>query len=84
MANFAGLNRLFIQRIRPALQRRLVSTSKKNNDTVTADVTKTAAKTEEKNWVSYGYDFNSKAEDRNVTHAVMFASITLCLVVGGM
>ncbi|CAH0720822.1 unnamed protein product, partial [Brenthis ino] len=38
---------------------------------------------EDKNWVSYGFDYNSKEEDTNVHHASFFFSVTLCLVFGG-
>lgn len=80
---FVNANRLILQRIRPVLQRRLVSTSKKNNDTVVADACKTTAKAEEKNWVTYGFDWKSKSGDRHAMHSLMFASITLCIVLGG-
>ncbi|XP_050303327.1 NADH dehydrogenase [ubiquinone] 1 beta subcomplex subunit 11, mitochondrial [Anthonomus grandis grandis] len=83
MANFSTLNRLVLQKIRPTFQRRLVSTSKKNNDTVVADVCQASSKKAQTNWISYGYDVNSKVADRSAMHSIMFASITLCLVVGG-
>ncbi|CAH1100229.1 unnamed protein product [Psylliodes chrysocephalus] len=68
-------------RIISVLTRRLVSTSSRNNDTVSANV---CAKTKvDKNWVSYGYEYNSKEADRTAMHSIMFASVTLCLVVGG-
>lgn len=37
----------------------------------------------DKNWVSYGYEYTSKEDDRNAMHSIMFASVTLCLTVGG-
>ncbi|RZB39925.1 NADH dehydrogenase [ubiquinone] 1 beta subcomplex subunit 11, mitochondrial, partial [Asbolus verrucosus] len=68
----------------PAVNRRLVSTSKKSNDTAVADAIKTETKkVEHKNWVNYGFDTKSKDADRTALHSIMFASVTLCLVVGG-
>lgn len=58
---------------------RNISTSKKNSDAA-ATVTTTE---KDKNWVSYGFDFNSKQEDTNVHNASFFFSVTLCLVFGG-
>lgn len=59
---------------------RTISTSKKNSDNAT---TACEANPEDKNWVSYGFDYNSKEEDTNHHHASFFFSITLCLVFGG-
>lgn len=59
---------------------RTISTSKKNSESVS---TTCATSTEDKNWVSYGFDYNSKEEDTNVHNASFFFSITLCLVFGG-
>ncbi|KAL1501831.1 hypothetical protein ABEB36_007084 [Hypothenemus hampei] len=85
MSNLPQINRLIVQRLRPLFQRRFVSTSKKNNETVTADVCKTNVKTksQEQNWMSYGFEYKSKEDDRRAMHSIMFASISLCLVVGG-
>jgi len=83
MAQIFHIHRMIFQRLRPALQRRLVSTSKKNNDTVAADVCKTTTKAEVKNWISYGFDFNSKTNDRAYVNAIFFAAISLCMVGGG-
>ncbi|CAG2062288.1 unnamed protein product, partial [Timema podura] len=41
--------------------------------------TQTAVK---KNWMSYGFDFNNKEDDRNAMHASFFFSVTLCIVFG--
>ncbi|XP_075969581.1 NADH dehydrogenase [ubiquinone] 1 beta subcomplex subunit NP15.6 [Anticarsia gemmatalis] len=61
---------------------RTISTSKKNSDS--AATASAEAKTEEdKNWVSYGFDYSSKEEDTNVHNASFFFSVTLCLVFGG-
>ncbi|XP_046965177.1 NADH dehydrogenase [ubiquinone] 1 beta subcomplex subunit 11, mitochondrial [Vanessa cardui] len=60
---------------------RNISTSKKNSDTATTACDSKAS--EDKNWVSYGFDYNSKEEDTNAHHATYFFSVTLCLVFGG-
>ncbi|CAG9760413.1 unnamed protein product [Ceutorhynchus assimilis] len=85
MTNFASINRLISHRIRPVFQRRLVSTSKKNNDTVAAEAcqSQTNTKVVVKSWVSYGYDHKNKTDDRSVMHVLMFGALTLCGVVGG-
>ncbi|XP_066247738.1 NADH dehydrogenase [ubiquinone] 1 beta subcomplex subunit 11, mitochondrial [Euwallacea similis] len=85
MAQFSSLNRLIFQRLRTPVQRCLVSTSKKNNDTVAVNVcnSKTSDKSQEKNWVSYGYEYENKADDRRAMHSIMFAGVTLCMVVVG-
>lgn len=67
---------------------RLISTTPKKQETLAAD---TAPKTvedfrdvsEKKNWVSWGFDTTNKEDDRNITHATAFITITLCLVVAG-
>jgi NADH dehydrogenase (ubiquinone) 1 beta subcomplex subunit 11 len=89
----AGVMRLVC---RPALGRstmlsnskriRLISTSKKNRETV--GVAETIGKSEsttvaKKNWVSYGFDFKNEEADRNAMNATFFFSITLCIVFGG-
>lgn len=74
-----------VQKLLPVIQRRLVSTSNKKYDTVTAESIKSEQKSEtQKSWVSYGFDKKSKSADRNVLHSVMFLTITLCFVVGGV
>lgn len=85
MAQLTSLNRLILRRVLPSLQARLVSTSKKNNDTIAADVCKTTvnAKPEEKNWMSYGFEVDNKEDDRRAMHSSMFAGVTLCMVVVG-
>ncbi|CAH1957655.1 unnamed protein product [Acanthoscelides obtectus] len=77
-----------LKRLFPNVNRRLVSTSKKNpSATATPEAFNPAeAKTkgpEENNWVSYGYDYKSKENDRNAMHSLMFITITLCITVGG-
>ncbi|XP_068629629.1 NADH dehydrogenase [ubiquinone] 1 beta subcomplex subunit 11, mitochondrial [Battus philenor] len=59
---------------------RNISTSKKNSDTAS---TACEASGDDKNWVSYGFDYKSKEEDTNVHNASFFFSVTLCLVFGG-
>ncbi|XP_018574069.1 NADH dehydrogenase [ubiquinone] 1 beta subcomplex subunit 11, mitochondrial [Anoplophora glabripennis] len=84
MAGIVNIQRYGLQRIIPHINRRFVSTSNKNNETATVDVCNTPSKTTaEKNWISYGFDYTTKAGDRNALHSIMFGSITLCLVVGG-
>lgn len=84
MAGIINFYRYGLQRIIPRINRRFVSTSKKNNETATVDVCNTSAKTTaDKNWISYGFDHTTKAGDRNAMHSIMFASITLCVVVAG-
>ena len=61
---------------------RNISTSKKNSDAA-ASAASVATTEKDKNWVSYGFDFNSKQEDTNVHNASFFFSVTLCLVFGG-
>lgn len=40
-------------------------------------------KIQKKNWISYGFDHHDKEADRNAMHSVLFASITVCLVLAG-
>ncbi|KAJ2952756.1 hypothetical protein O0L34_g7115 [Tuta absoluta] len=60
---------------------RTISTSKKNTEAATATPAD-AVKSEDKNWVSYGFDYTSKEDDTNAHHASFFFSVTLCLVFG--
>lgn len=60
---------------------RNISTSKKNSDAASSSCEATAD--QEKNWVSYGFDYTSKEEDTNAHHASFFFSVTLCIVFGG-
>ncbi|KAL9699664.1 hypothetical protein quinque_003105 [Culex quinquefasciatus] len=71
---------------------RLISSSQKNRDAATIDVSKKAAAkpaepaakaaASSKNWVSYGFDTKNEADDKNAMHASFFFSVTLCLVFG--
>lgn len=65
---------------------RSIATSPKSKEAVAAPVTapaaQTVAKPDSKNWVSYGFDFRDKAQDRSAMRASYFFSITLCLVWG--
>lgn len=84
MAAFTILQRSLFRRVLQPINRRLVSTSKKSNETAVADAIKTESKkTEHKNWVNYGFDPKNKEEDRTAMHSIMFATVTLCLVCGG-
>ncbi|XP_072943924.1 NADH dehydrogenase [ubiquinone] 1 beta subcomplex subunit 11, mitochondrial [Epargyreus clarus] len=60
---------------------RSISTSKKNSDTATTTVDSSSS-TEDKNWVSYGFDYYDKNEDTSAHNASFFFSVTLCLVFG--
>ncbi|XP_055630859.1 NADH dehydrogenase [ubiquinone] 1 beta subcomplex subunit 11, mitochondrial [Toxorhynchites rutilus septentrionalis] len=71
---------------------RLISSSQKNRDAATVDLSKKAAATaasaasttaSKKNWVSYGFDYRDETTDRNAMHATFFFSVTFCLVIGG-
>ncbi|KAJ8948209.1 hypothetical protein NQ318_010485 [Aromia moschata] len=75
-------HRVGLKRIVQFINRRFVSTSKKHNETATVDVCKPEAKVE-RDWVCYGFDYKTKAGDRNAMHSIMFVSITLCMTVGG-
>lgn len=65
---------------------RCISTSPKNRET--ASISPTAAKEETKveaktkNWVSYGFSYTDKKEDRDAMRGSFFFSVTLCLVWG--
>lgn len=67
---------------------RFISTSPKKSDTATISTTEkinpTATATEEKNknWVYWGFNAEDETDDRNVTNATFFFSVTLCLVGG--
>lgn len=68
---------------------RLISSSQKNRDAATVDLSKkAAAKPAEpaaatnKNWVSYGFDYKSETEDRNSMHSTFLFTVTFCLVLG--
>ncbi|XP_050075784.1 NADH dehydrogenase [ubiquinone] 1 beta subcomplex subunit 11, mitochondrial [Anopheles maculipalpis] len=72
---------------------RLISSSQKNRDAATLDISKKAAAPSSsatasssvgasRNWVSYGFDRHDEAHDRSVTNASFFFTVTLCLVLG--
>jgi NADH dehydrogenase (ubiquinone) 1 beta subcomplex subunit 11 len=65
---------------------RLISTSPKKSDTATITTEKTEAvsstKVENKNWVSWGWDYKDEKTDRTEMNASFFFSVTLCLVFG--
>ena len=68
----------------------LISTSPKNRETVSTALGQASApaksqnesKTVNKNWVSYGFDFRDKANDRSAMKGSYFFSVTLCIVWG--
>lgn len=35
----------------------------------------------QKNWVSWGFDYYDRKNDDNTMHAIMFTSVSLCIVV---
>uniref|UniRef100_A0A1A9W6P5 NADH dehydrogenase [ubiquinone] 1 beta subcomplex subunit 11, mitochondrial n=1 Tax=Glossina brevipalpis TaxID=37001 RepID=A0A1A9W6P5_9MUSC len=64
---------------------RAIKTSPKKDDTtvIPAPVTKEDfANPNPKNWVSYGFDYKSETNDRNVTKSSFFFGLTLCIVWG--
>ncbi|XP_036323055.1 NADH dehydrogenase [ubiquinone] 1 beta subcomplex subunit 11, mitochondrial [Rhagoletis pomonella] len=64
---------------------RTIKTSQKKDDTaaVVAPTTKEDfANPNPKNWVSYGFDYKDKVNDRNTTKLSFFTAVTLCLVWG--
>lgn len=65
---------------------RLISTSPKNRETATVapSAVKEEAKAETKaqNWMSYGFSYSDKKEDRDTTRTSFFVSVTMCLVWG--
>lgn len=73
-----------MKRIIPVLNQRGISTSKKNSETatITTQQTKTEPATiaTNKNWVSYGFEKKSEADDKRNMHSIFFVSVTLCLV----
>ncbi|XP_042214457.1 NADH dehydrogenase [ubiquinone] 1 beta subcomplex subunit 11, mitochondrial-like [Homarus americanus] len=69
-----------------------ISTSKKNKDTITisdAVVDHGKTKTEEatvetkKNWISWGFSYESEVKDNTLMHLTFFFGVTLCLVTTG-
>ncbi|XP_062549647.1 NADH dehydrogenase [ubiquinone] 1 beta subcomplex subunit 11, mitochondrial [Armigeres subalbatus] len=93
----SGLIRLNGPLVRNLIQQsvrnaRLISSSQKNRDAATIDVSKkaaakpaepaTASAATNKNWVSYGFDQKSEKNDRNSMHATFLFSVTFCLVFG--
>lgn len=84
MAGMYVLNRAILTKFTRPAGRRLVSTTKKNNETVTAEACTTKPQAVvEKNWISYGFHHKSKQGDRNAMHSVFFASVTLGIAVAG-
>lgn len=84
MASLINNQRSILKRTLPLIVRRFVSTSNKKCETATVDTIKESQAKVEKSWVTYGFDLKNKEMDRNGLHSVMFASVTLCLVVGGI
>ncbi|XP_015520839.1 NADH dehydrogenase [ubiquinone] 1 beta subcomplex subunit 11, mitochondrial [Neodiprion pinetum] len=81
----AGVVRLQgLQRLRNALtgvtSRRSINSSSKKCE---AKSQTQCAEPPKENWVSYGFDRNSKTIDRNVMKQTLFVTVTLCLVIGG-
>lgn len=65
---------------------RFISTSPKNRETATiapsAAKEETKVEVKSKNWVSYGFSYKDKKEDRDAVRSSFFFSVTLCLVWG--
>ena len=67
---------------------RLISTSPKKSDTATISTTEkstqplSATKTENKNWVSWGWDYKDEKTDRDYMKSSFFFSVTICLIFG--
>ncbi|KAL7047121.1 hypothetical protein ACKWTF_002795 [Chironomus riparius] len=65
---------------------RLISTSPKKSDTATISTTEKSTQplsgTENKNWVSWGWDYKDEKTDRNYMNSSFFFSVTLCLIFG--
>lgn len=64
---------------------RFISTSPKNRETAvapTAAKEETKVETKTKNWVSWGFSYSDKKEDRDTTRTSFFVSVTMCLVWG--
>ncbi|KAG4078697.1 hypothetical protein HA402_015287 [Bradysia odoriphaga] len=65
---------------------RLISTSPKNRETasIAPNAVKEEAKveTKSKNWVSYGFSYTDKKEDRDATRSSFFFAVTMCIVWG--
>ncbi|XP_022917916.1 NADH dehydrogenase [ubiquinone] 1 beta subcomplex subunit 11, mitochondrial [Onthophagus taurus] len=84
MAAVIRLQNSIVRRVLPTINKRCISTSKKNSDTATVDAeSKSTTSVTTKNWVSYGFDRKDEAEDRRGMHSTFFFSVTLCLVFGG-
>jgi len=68
------------------VERRFISTSNKSGKATSVTSGESAAKSSNepvnktKNWVSYGFDVESKIDDRKATHSTFFVGVTLCLV----
>ncbi|XP_071525483.1 NADH dehydrogenase [ubiquinone] 1 beta subcomplex subunit 11, mitochondrial [Panulirus ornatus] len=69
-----------------------ISTSKKNKDTISLSdevIQKEKVDTQEntavtnKNWISWGFSYESEVKDNTTMHMTFFASVTLCIVTGG-
>lgn len=64
---------------------RSIKTSPKKDETVAAPASVTTedfANPNPKNWISYGFDYKTEAEDRKATKSTFFFAVTLCLVWG--
>lgn len=72
-------------------QCRFIKTSTKKDDTMAVTLKPPVkpltkedfAKPHPENWISYGFKYDDKTEDRYVTNATFFLAITCCVVIGG-
>lgn len=79
-------NRSVLQNlVRQTVVCRNIQTSPKNRETATiaaSPASKAKDEVKSKNWVSYGFEAKSEADDVNSMKASFFFSVTLCLVFG--
>ncbi|XP_053947114.1 NADH dehydrogenase [ubiquinone] 1 beta subcomplex subunit 11, mitochondrial [Anastrepha obliqua] len=84
-ALFRLANRNILQRSVTLRLSRSIKTSQKKDDTAAVATPTTKedfANPNPKNWVSYGFDYKDKANDRTATNLSFFTAVTLCLVWG--
>lgn len=71
--------------VRQAVVSRSIQTSPKNRETASIAAAPAAQKAKNensKNWVSFGFEDKSEADDVNSMKASFFFSVTLCIVFG--
>lgn len=86
MASALRLYTLNLRKIQPFLTVRQISTSKKNQETVTVTDTVKEPVTVpavNKNWVNYGFHYKNEATDKSYLNLTFFSSVTIGLVLSG-